>query len=265
MTQQPFWWKQLNKFIYNSAPKLRPGRFGQREELISPSFLPMQLQGRSSWLLLLFAIVAMLLWNWKLLLATGTGVGAMLGIYLFQEQDWQVYWSKLRQFFNGTNRKLTLAVLSGGIAALCTYMAASIWTDAQSHWLATGAIIQGFGILLTVVLLVWQITASYRDKEESRYDRILSSLTHSDSLQRLIAVRKLTRLVNNPRFYQTYGPQVAEYFRLMLTNEREEVIREAILDGLQGWDNKQLQEKNPQPLQIPINFKRTTTRVHRQV
>ena len=265
MTQQPFRWKQLNKFIYNSAPKLKPGRLGQREERTLPFFLPIQLQGRSNWLLLLLAIVAMLVWNWKLLLATGMGVGIMLGIYLLQEQEWQVYWLKLRQFFNGTNRKLTLAVISGGIAALCTYMAASIWVDAQSHWLATGAIIQGFGILLTLILLVWQIITRYGDKEESRYDRILSNLTQPDSLQRLIAVRKLTRLVKNPRFHQTYGPQVSEYFRLMLTNEKEEVVREAILDGLQVWDNKQLQEKSPQPLQIPVNFKPAKKRVHRQV
>ncbi|MGB5966993.1 MAG: hypothetical protein WBG70_01590 [Spirulinaceae cyanobacterium] len=265
MTQQSFWWKQLNKFVDHPIPKLQPGKQPKREERIFLSFFLNQFQGGSGWLLLLFAIVAMLFWNWKLLLATSTGVGAMVGIYLFQGRDWQTYWLKLRQFFSGTNRQLTLAVTSGGMTALCTYMAASIWVDAQNHWLATGAIIQGLGILLTLVLLVWQIITRYEDKEESRYDRILANLTQPDSLQRLIAVRKLTRLAKNPRFQQVYGLQVAEYFRLMLTKESEEVIREAILDALQVWDNKQIPEKSRPPLQMPINLKRTTTRVHRRV
>ncbi len=266
MTQQSFWWKQLNKFVvHNSIPKLQQGQPPKREEQILSSFFLNQFQGGRGWLLFLLAIVAMLFWNWKLLLATGTGVGVMLGIYLFQGQNWHIYWLKLTQFLSGTNRSFTLAVTSGGMAALCTYMAASIWVDSPNHWLATGVIIQGLGILLTLVLLVWQILTRYQDTEESRYDRILNNLTQPDSLQRLIAVRKLARLVKNPRFHQVYGPQVAEYFRFMLAKESEEVIREAILDSLQIWDNKQVLEKGRQPLQMPIKLKRTSARVNRRI
>jgi len=56
-----------------------------------------------------------------------------------------VRWSDIRRFLNGSNRQLTLAAVSGGIATLSTYMAASIWID-YSPWIAAGAILQGLGI-----------------------------------------------------------------------------------------------------------------------
>ena len=81
----------------------------------------------------------------------------MLLAYLMQEWDCQIYGSSLRRFFSGFNRQLTLAVGSGGIATLSTYMAVSIWVDSDSPWIAAGAILQGFGTLATLILLVWQI------------------------------------------------------------------------------------------------------------
>jgi len=52
----------------------------------------------------------------------------MVLVYSMQEWDWQVRWSDIRRFLN-VNRQLTLAAVSGGIATLSTYMAASIWID----------------------------------------------------------------------------------------------------------------------------------------
>jgi len=50
----------------------------------------------------------------------------MVLVYSMQEWDWQVRWSDIRRFLNGSNRQLTPAAVSGGIATLSTYMAASI-------------------------------------------------------------------------------------------------------------------------------------------
>jgi hypothetical protein len=43
----------------------------------------------------------------------------------------------------------------------------------------------------------------------------------------------------------------------MLSRERESIIREAVLDGLQVLDSKQILSKGTQPLQVPITLKQT--------
>jgi hypothetical protein len=131
--------------------------------------------------------------EWKLLLATGAGVLVMLMVYLMQEWDWQRYWSSLRRYFTGSNQQLTLAVGSGGIATLSTYMAVSIWIDSDSSWIATGAILQGFGTLATLILLVWQILSRQAGRNAVNRDQMLHDLTDGDPLKRLLAVRQLTR------------------------------------------------------------------------
>jgi hypothetical protein len=206
----------------------------------------------------------MLFWNWKLLLATGAGVFVMLLVYLMQEWDWQLYWSSLRRFFSGSNRQLTIAVGSGGIATFSTYMAVSIWVDSDSSWIAAGAILQGFGTLATLILLVWQIISRQASRDEVNRDQMLRDLTDADPLKRLLAVRQLTRWVTDHRLHPSVRRVVAECFRLMLSREEEAVIRDAVLDGLQVLDDKQMFGKGAQPLQIPIDLKRSAAKVHRE-
>jgi len=221
-------------------------------------------RGPGGWLVGLTGIVAMLFWNWKLLLATGAGVLVMLMVYLMQEWDWQRYWSSFRRYFTGSNQQLTLAVGSGGIATLSTYMAVSIWIDSDSSWIATGAILQGFGTLATLILLVWQILSRQAGRNAVNRDQMLHDLTDGDPLKRLLAVRQLTRWGTDHCVYPSENRIVAECFRLMLSRERESIIREAVLDGLQVLDSKQILSKGTQPLQVPITLKQTAPEVHRQ-
>jgi hypothetical protein len=105
---------------------------------------------------------------------------------------------------SSTNSRLAYAIANGGIATVITYMASAIWVDAPSHWLAAGAIVQGMGTLLTLILLVWQIFSFQGNREEDYLDQLLKNLTEKDSLKRLLSIRQLNKLrkMNDVRTYE---------------------------------------------------------------
>lgn len=183
-------------------------------------------------------IVAMLLWNWKLLLALLVGVGVMLLVYSMQKWDWQLRLSQIWKFLNSPNCRLALAVGSGGIATVSTYMAAAIWVDSSSSWIAAGAIVQGLGTLLTLILLMWQIVSFYGNQEQNHVDQLLVTLTEPDSLKRLIAIRQLTKIITSQRVDSQVQEEVVQCLGLLLAQEQETVIRDAALDSLQAWDSR---------------------------
>ncbi len=205
----------------------------------------------------------MLFWNWKLLLATSAGIFLMLLVYAMQGWNWQVYWSNWRWFFTGSNRQLTVAVGSGGLAALSTYLAASIWVDSENRWIAVGTILQGFGTLLTLILLLWQAIADRPNRDEAKFEQLLKDLADAAPLKRLIAVRQLAHLVSHSRLSNGYRHQLVEYFRLMLSVEQEPAIRDAVLESLQKWEPNQPKNQDNQPLQFPLNLKHSANPIYR--
>jgi hypothetical protein len=217
-------------------------------------------RGPGGWLLSLTVVVAMLFWNWKLLLATSAGILVMVLVYLMQEWDWQVHWSGIRRFLNSSNRQLALAVGGGGVAAFSTYMAASIWVESDSPWMAVGAIFQGLGTLMALVLLIWQIVSRQASREEARLNGMLMNLTDSDPLKRLIAVRQLTHWGTETWLEPSHRRQIADYFCLMLNRESETTVRDAVLEGLQSLGNPQGRRED-EPLQIPMNMKESVVKV----
>lgn len=220
-----------------------------------PSFIsPSRMQW--AWLFCLVCLVVMLAWNWKLVLATGAGIAVMLGIYLLPSLNWRTYWSNLRSFFRGSPSQLTIAVGGGGLAALITYMTTAIWVDTENHWLASGAILQGFGTLTTLSLLVWQIIDRHVHRRETELDQLLNGLTQDNALKRLLALRKLTHLVNKKYLSQVECKQVAEYLQLMLCQEKQEVIRQAILSALLALEPSSTPLTQAKPLQVPVRLKK---------
>ncbi|OUL18841.1 armadillo-type fold-containing protein [Nostoc sp. RF31YmG] len=248
MTQALSSWQQLINQLSNwSLPDLKTGASKQRNFK--------RFSGPGGILGFLTIIVAMLLWNWKLLLALLIGVGVMLSVYSMQKWDWQQRWSKMQRFFNGPNRKLVLAVSTGGIATFTTYIAAAIWFDSNSPWIATGVIVQGLGTVLTLILLVCQIVNFYGTREEDHFDRLLNNLTESDPLKRLIAVRQLTKLIGRKRVDASVQQNVVQCLQLLLTREEEAVIREAAFESLQILDSSQIPPSSTAGIFIPVSTK----------
>lgn len=204
----------------------------------------------------LTGVAILLAWNWKLVLATGSGIGLMMLVYALQGWNWQGYKAKWQRYLSGSQGKFTIAVGSGGFAALSTYIAASIWADSENRWLATGSILQGFGTLVTLLLVFWQAIGQPDRRDESKFEQLLADLTHIDPLKRLIAVRQLTHLVSQGRLSSAHQHQLVDYFRLMLSQEQEPVIREAILESLQPGDREVLNPLEPSPVKLPLHLKR---------
>ncbi|TAD79490.1 MAG: hypothetical protein EAZ78_18280 [Oscillatoriales cyanobacterium] len=189
-------------------------------------------------------------WNSQLLAATGLGIGAMMLVYRAQSWDWQQLLTNLEQFWDSPSRRLVVAVGSGGLATLGTYMSFSIWEQSQSNWMALSAILQNLGTIAIVVFLVRQVWSQSASKDEAVIDGILADLTDADPVKRLIAVRQMTDLVKSPGFWKPSSlkksiglSHTAECFGLMLNQEPEAIVRNALLEGLQTLDSLNCSEK----------------------
>lgn len=233
MAQASSWWQQ---FINSNMQGWSPPEF--RTKALKSQFLH-RYQGPGGWLLNLTVVVTLLFWNWRLLLAMMVGMLVMVLVYSMPGWNWQIYWSDIRRFLNSSNRQLTLAVGSGSIATFSTYLAAAIWIDSDSPWIAVGAIIQGLGTLVTLILLIWQIVSWQTNREETKLDQLLTDLTDVDPLTRLIAVRQMTRLVTRSQFDSTHYRTANDCLRLLLIREQEDTIREAVFESLQALDRVQ--------------------------
>lgn len=175
---------------------------------------------------------ALLLGHWHLLLATGAGALAMISVYRAQDRSWRLQWFQLRQWLNGPNRYLVLAVASGGFVSLSTYIALAVWMESESHWLASASILQGLGTLTAIALLSWQILDRQSHGRETSLNQLLTQLTDEDALKRLIAVRQLVSWQNHQPSDLSQQAAIADCLRLMLGREPESIVREAILDSL---------------------------------
>ncbi|MCS6283264.1 MAG: armadillo-type fold-containing protein, partial [Dolichospermum sp.] len=202
---------------------------------------------------LLTIIVAMLLWSWQLLLAVIVGIGSMVFTYSVQKWNWQLRWLEIRKLMSSTNSRLAYSVASGGIATVITYMASAIWVDAPSHWLAAGAIVQGIGTLLTLILLVWQIFSVQGNQEEDYLDQLLNNFTEKDPLKRLLSMRQLNKLIIRQRVDTVIQQDIRECLQLLLSQEKEVMIREAALDCLQNLNGLQVLKPIQSKVFMPVS------------
>jgi hypothetical protein len=212
-------------------------------------------------LLILLLIPIMGWWNWKLFIATISGIGIMLFIYWLQIKNWQRYWFQWQHFLTEAQRKLSVAVICGGVTAFTTYLAASIWADSNNRWLATGSILQGCATIITLILLAWHIKRHRTYRQEAKWEYLLADLTHINPLKRLIAVRQLTLLLSRNGLPFNYRSQLKEYFCLMLSQPQELPIREALLDSLQNLNIHDSIPDKKEHLRIPINLQYSPQRL----
>ena len=195
----------------------------------------------------------MLLWSWQLLLAVIVGIGIMVFTYSVQKWNWQLRWLEIRKLISSTNSRLAYSVASGGIATVITYMASAIWVDAPSHWLAAGAIVQGIGTLLTLILLVWQIFSVQGNQEEDYLDQLLNNFTEKDPLKRLLSMRQLNKLIIRQRVDTVIQQDIRECLQLLLSQEKEVMIREAALDCLQNLNGLQVLKPIQSKVFMPVS------------
>ena len=174
--------------------------------------------------------------------------------YLAQNSHWQRYWQKWCDFLIGSNRQLALAVGAGASGAFGTYLAASVWADAENQWLATGSILQGLMSLATLALLTWSLRSQKANSQESKLDSLIEDLSHSDRLKRLVAIRQLTRLLIGNRLSSAHYYQTVEYFQLMLSEPQPLVIKNALLESLELLETDVAPSTKP-AVKIPLQLR----------
>ncbi len=238
MRQGNFGRKQLNRWLRNGKYQFSQLNFPQVRKFFA--FLVGGLGFVAGWC-----------WHWQLLLATLAGISLMFTVYWLQVSNWQSYLLPWLRLFTGQHRKLTIAVGSGGFGALMTYISASVWTNAENRWLAVGSIVQGGATLLTLGLLSWHFFSFKSYQSQTNYEEMLRDLTDVVPLKRLLAVRKVIRLLSDQSLSAMERQQLLEYLRVMLSHESELIIQEAIWSALQVGEVQELNIPE-QPVTIPL-------------
>jgi hypothetical protein len=239
-----YWQRFIKNIPLRELPQLKTGAMRRISQRKNPAQL----------LWLLTIVVAMLLWNPKLLFASGSGIFVMLLVYSMPQWDWSNFLHKLRNLLQTTSGRLVLSVTSGLIACLGTYTAVTIWADAPNVWIGGGAIVQGIATVLVLILLA-RLLISLHGNREDKLDQLLENLTNPDPLKRLISVRQLTKLATQ-QLDSDIKKCIIECLQLLLTNESEATIRDAAFDSLQALEpaEKLVPKSNPTTL-IPFSVK----------
>jgi hypothetical protein len=245
-------------------------QFGHRVQMKALPTLPTHLRTHytrlvhrfnsvKGWLIAGLGLALLWVWLWQWLLSLAVGSTVMVGVYLAQQKQlklptvWLEHWHKL---WNRSNRSLSLSVLAGLLALSVTFWATAVWAESEQHWLASGLILEGFGILALFGLL-WQLLRSQATPADVFYRQSLDNLSHPDPLKRLIAIRGLTQGATNPSFPIT-ATHLADCFRLMLDRETESLVCSALLDGIQRLNIQRLSPaRQLEGGTGPVQFKRT--------
>lgn len=226
--------------------------------------LTRRFDGAKGWLLGGLGLALLWVWLWQWLLSLAVGSTVMVGAYLAQQKQlklptvWLGHW---RRLWNRSNRSLSLSVLAGLLALSITFLTTAVWAESEQHWLASGLILEGFGILATFSLLLWQLLRSQVAPAAVSYRQSFDDLSHPDPLKRLIAIRELTQGATDSSRLPMTATHLADCFRLMLDRETEPLVCSALLDGLQrlnpvrhleaGTDPVQFKRTQPQPAAHP--------------
>lgn len=242
-----YWQRFIKNIPFGELPQLKTG--ARKAKLF-------QRKNPAGILWFLTIIVAMLLWNPKLLFSCSSGILVMLLVYSMPKWDWSQLWNKVSNYLQTTNGLLVLSVTSGAIACLGTYTATTIWVESPSAWIAAGAIVQGIATVMVLVLLGRLLINLNGNQEQLELDQLLEKLTDTDPLKRLIGLRQLTKLAIRQQLEPDEQKCIIECLQLLLTNESEATIRDAAFDSLQALEPaEKLIAKSNKTTLIPFSVK----------
>ncbi|NJK30789.1 MAG: hypothetical protein HC851_01320 [Acaryochloris sp. RU_4_1] len=190
-------------------------------------------QGLGVWLIALGVTLLLMRWNGLLLFSLLMGLGTTLLVQ-------QVYsrplcsWQTLVKWFTGSYTTSILAVGCGLLSLIASYITLLIWRDTNSFWLALAILLQGLGVLSVLGLCLWQLFK--QDKQRltpTQIDYWINHLTALDPLKRLIAIRQINHFVESTCLDSQRTQELREYLQLLLQQESEPTIQNAITEGLE--------------------------------
>ena len=174
----------------------------------------------------------MLAWDWKLICATLIGINLMIFIQKAQNKNFQNIVLNWYKFFNSPKGKLTLAAIGGCLGILGSYITLSMLSSIKNRWLASELIFQNIGICTILAILFLQLFGLSEKKQNTEYKRLVSQLTETNPLKRLIAVQNISYLLKRKQLTTSQEEEILEYFGIILNQEEEIIIRQNILKSL---------------------------------
>ena len=252
LSKKSYGWEQLLKSILYRTKTRNGGVYAISSARLSQIIS----QG-----LLILALVSLWWWNWQLLLSAGVGVSLMWLTYKVSAKQWRRLWQTIVGLLTGSNRKLVFAVGGGSLGGFITYLFAVVWADTENHWLAVSSILQGFGILTTLILLGWHISRDSKHRTLAKFEQLLKDLTAYKSLKRFIAIRQLTNLARKKALDSEQKLQLVEYFHFMLSQPQEPSIQSALLDSLDILGVSNLSFSQPPRAKTPIRLQESVREI----
>ncbi|MDX2273360.1 MAG: hypothetical protein NW237_15610 [Cyanobacteriota bacterium] len=201
-------------------------------------------------LFIIVTALALLLWHWRLGLSILSGSLVMMGIHFWQVGEGQQQWRRLKQFIGNGRTPVVGAVAGGAVATLGTYTMASMWAEAEQRWLTTGAMVQGIATLMVLGLLLWEWAQRRQQQTASLFERYLADIASPDAFKRLLGVRRLQSLIQQADRDPDQTRLAVDYLRLALDQESVAVVREAMLEALQGWGILRRLDAQGQPTEV---------------
>lgn len=182
--------------------------------------------------------------NGALVISAGVGLVAYQQLLQLTPRQRKGLVQRLQQGLPLPTSPQQQALVLAGVAGVSTYTFTALWHSTHSLLMALLMTGQGalalfaVGALLRSSRSAGQGSARGNAAPASQLEHNLSVLSHRDPLKRLVAVRRLVRLVEQGSVNGDYGAglsvrsHLVDCFRLMLTQEPESIVRSALRDGL---------------------------------
>lgn len=191
-------------------------------------------QGLPFWLLLAIFFVMLLFWDWQLITATSAGIFAMIAVYAMQDWNWNTILWRIQRFLQSPYRHFPLSVVSGAVTVFLTYTLLAIWSNQENHWLASANILQLGATLVAGAILVRQAFMKWVQRQQDNFDQLITQLSVSDDLARLIAIKRINQYVNENQLPPAQEKAIADYCQLVLSRETEATTRDALFETLES-------------------------------
>lgn len=187
--------------------------------------------GLGIWLFATTGASLLLVWNGILLFALAMGFGTTLIVHHYYA-NLMALWQQVTKWVSGSHSIVVISSCCGLFSLVASYLTLLIWQDTNSVGLALSILLQGLG-LLTLGLFVRQLQQEKQIRLPSQLDNWIQNLTALDPLKRLIAVRQIRHYVDTSSADTQQIQELKEYLQLLLKQEPEPSIQNAILEGLE--------------------------------
>ncbi len=205
-------------------------------------------------LLLWFAVGVVATWNWLFVSAAIAGASVSVMSYRLQQGQWKTVRLLWQRLWKPTNRSLTVAVGAGTLTMLTTYLVLHAgWGEHPLRAIASVA--QSGGTLaLVLLLLAWRHRPATETATEQSWDALNDQLSEANPLKRLTAIRRATDYTLRSSV-PSQRRHLLDSFRLMLKYETDDILRAALVEGIQVLQHQHCLGTGTPVLKMPLAVK----------